>query len=87
MMRRPVLRAFRKLYDQACADLAEMNRRHQSAIADLTHELEEVRAEFEELKAAVRRRVAAEQEVVALRRERELMLALRAERDPALPLQ
>jgi hypothetical protein len=55
-------------------------------MADLDRALAQTRAELEELKAAIRRRVAAEAELAALRRERELMLALNAERDPATPL-
>jgi hypothetical protein len=88
--RRPIVRpganAYRSLLDEARADLAQMHFRHQCRLADLHRELEEVRAAFEELKNVVRRRVAAEQELASLRREAELMRALKAERDLATPL-
>jgi hypothetical protein len=53
----------------------------------LLHELKDVTDEFRQLRKAVLARQNAQDELAALRRERELMLALRAERDPALPLQ
>jgi hypothetical protein len=84
---RPAAAAYAKALAECRADLAQMNFRHQCALADLHRELDQTRAAFEELKDVVRRRVAAEAELASLRRERELMLALSAERDPAMPLQ
>jgi predicted component of type VI protein secretion system len=55
--------------------------------ADLLRQLDELRTELEALKAAIRARQKAQAELDSLHRERELMRALSAERDPALPLQ
>jgi len=75
------------LFAKMKSDLAAMHFKHLCELSDLRRELDTVRAEFEELKDVVRRRVAAEAELASLRRERQLMLALSAERDPAMPLQ
>jgi hypothetical protein len=50
--------AFRRALQQARADLAEMDFRHRCAQADLRRELEQCRAEFDELRAAVLARQA-----------------------------
>ena len=70
IFRRPLIRlnaCYQALLDEAKADLAQLHFRHQCALADLTRELDEVRAELDELKTAVRRRVAAERELAELR--------------------
>jgi hypothetical protein len=77
---RPHIDAYRAALAECRADLAQMNFRHQCALADLHRELDETRAAFEELKAAVRHRVAAERELTNLRTLRD------AERDFGTPL-
>jgi hypothetical protein len=91
---RPGAALFRALYDecradlaQRQADLAQLHFKHQCALADLHRKFDACRVELDQLKDVIRRRVAAEQELRELYRERELMRALSAERDPALPLQ
>jgi hypothetical protein len=64
---RPHLDAYRAALAECRADLAQMNFRHQCALADLHRELDETRAAFEELRRAVRDRIAAEQELSNLR--------------------
>jgi len=81
------VRGFAVALREARADLHDMHFKHLCELADLHRELDKCRAELDALKDIVRRRVAAEAELAALRRERELMRALSAERDPALPLQ
>ena len=83
---RPHIDAYRAALAECRADLSAMNFRHECAMADLQKRLAETRAEFDQLKAVVRVRQRAEKELAGLYRERELMRALRAERDPALPL-
>jgi len=83
---RPCALTWQALYDECSADISAMHFRHQCAQADLRRELDAVRGELEALKAAVRARQTAQAELDGLYRERELMRALSAERDPALPL-
>lgn len=85
--RRPLIRAFKALYDEARADLAQLSFEYQCRLADLHKALEQTRAELDELKTVVRARQHAEQELAALHREREIVRAQAAERDPALRLQ
>jgi hypothetical protein len=85
IFRRPLIRlsaAYKALLDEAKADLAQMHFRHQCRLADLYRELDEVRRELDELKAAVRARQRAESELASLYRERSIARAQAAERDP-----
>jgi len=83
---RPHIDAYRAALAEAKADLSVMNFRHECRIADLLRQLDEVRAAFEELRAAVLARQNAEHELAALHREREIARAQAAERDPCQPL-
>ena len=68
--RRPLIRlsaAYKALLAEARADLAQMHFEHQCRLADLHRELAGVRAEFEALRAVVRARHHAEQELSNLR--------------------
>jgi hypothetical protein len=80
------IEACRATLDVARADLAALARQHQCEIADLRRELNEVRALYDELCAAVRARQLAESELARLYREREIARAERTTRDPAAPL-
>jgi hypothetical protein len=77
---RPHIDAYRRALDEARGDLSVMNFQHECRLADLLRQLDEVRAELDALKDAVRRRVAAERELANLRALRE------AERDPTMRL-
>ena len=77
----------RALFARMKDDLREMADRHAAEAARLRQELDEVRAQFDEFRAAVRARAAADQELAELHREREIQRAQKVERDPALPLQ
>ena len=55
------------LFAKMKSDLAAMHFKHLCELSDLRRELDQTRAEFEELKSIVRRRVAAEQELSHLR--------------------
>jgi len=78
---------FRNALQQAPEELHDMHFKHLCELADLRRELEETRAALAELRAAVRARAAADQELAELHREREIQRAQKVERDPALPLQ
>jgi hypothetical protein len=87
---RPLIRLsaqYKALLDECRADLAQLHFEHRCRVTDLERELAQVRAEFEELKAAVRARQKAQAELDGLYRERELQRALAAPRDLATPLQ
>ena len=77
----------RALFAKMRDDLHEMAARHASEVATLRAELDEVRAQFEELRSLSLARQNAEAELRELYREREIARARAAERDPALPLQ
>jgi hypothetical protein len=64
---RPHIDAYRAALAECRADLAQMHFQHQCWQADLRRELEEVRAELTKLKAVVRARRDAEQELANLR--------------------
>jgi hypothetical protein len=83
---RPSALALKALYDKARADLSAMNFRHECRIADLRHELNETRAAFEELRAAVLARQNAEHALASLYRERAIARARAATRDASAPL-
>ena len=68
-------------------EMREMRSRHVSEMARLRRELDNVRAAFNELRAVSQARQAAEAEVAELRRQRDLLRAFAAERDPTAPLQ
>ena len=83
---RPHIDAYRAALAECRSDLGAMHFAYECRMADLHRELDTCRSELDELKGAIRARQRAEQELAGLYRERELMRALRAERDPALPL-
>jgi uncharacterized membrane protein len=83
----------RLLFGRMQEELRELGARHIAEVARLHRQLEEVRAElagvraaFNELRAVSLARQAAETEITELRRQRELLRAFGAERDPATPL-
>jgi hypothetical protein len=75
------VRGFANALAQARSDLAALNFRHACAQADLRRELDAARSDLAELRAAVLARQAAEQEVAALRRAREIARCAAVERD------
>jgi len=90
---RPHIDAYRAALAECRADLAQMNFRHQCALADLHRELDALRAEleqaraaFDELRSVSLARQRAETEVAELRRMQAIGRARAAERDPATPL-
>ena len=83
----------RALFSQMRAELQEMGAKHlaevttlRARIAALEGEIEEVRAQHAELRAAVLTRTKAEAELASLYRERELQRAQAAVRDLGQPL-
>jgi ABC-type lipopolysaccharide export system ATPase subunit len=74
---------YRRALAEARADLADMSFKSACRHAELMHQLEQCRAELNELRIAVLARQEAEQIVAGLHRQRELARALGAERDPA----
>ena len=81
------VRAFADALREARADLHEMHSRHVAEVAALRRELDEVRAAFDELRTVSLARQRAEVELRGLYRERAIVRARAAERDPAAPLQ
>jgi len=82
--RRPFVRLYKALYDECRADLAALDLKHQRALAAPHAELDRCRADLEQLRNAVRARIAAEAEVERLRA---IKNASTAERDPTMRLQ
>ena len=72
----------RALFAKMRDDLHEMAARHASEVATLRAELDEVRAQFEELRSLSLARQNAEAELRELYRERGIARARAAERDP-----
>jgi chromosome segregation ATPase len=90
---RPHIDAYRAALTEARADLNALHAAHerrqieaQRRQQNLVDELEALRHELSELKSVIRARQRAQAELDGLYRERELMRALAAPRDPALPL-
>jgi hypothetical protein len=79
-------RRAREQFADLRGQLHEMHFRHLCELADLRKELDETRAAFNELRAAVLCRQTAERELAGLYRARDIERARAAERDPALPL-
>jgi Skp family chaperone for outer membrane proteins len=71
---------------EAREDLHGLHFKHQCELADLRRELDKCRADLEELRAAVRARQNAEQELASLHRERAIQRARAQARDPTIPL-
>jgi hypothetical protein len=98
MMRRPrplirLTAAYEALLAEAKGDLARMHFEYSCRQADrdrevdaLRAELAEVRALYDQLRSVSLARAQAEAELVALHRERAIVQARAAERDPATPL-
>jgi hypothetical protein len=87
MMRRKILYSaefiagYRRALAEAREALADHDFKHRCRHAALMADLDALRAELGELKAAVLARTEAEAVVAALHRRREIELALAAERD------
>jgi hypothetical protein len=82
--------AAKRTFADLTAELVEVKRERDDLRRQydwLLAELRDLSGELRELRLAVTARQRAEDELAALHRERELMRALSAERDPALPLQ
>jgi hypothetical protein len=73
---------FARALREARADLDAMHAKHLYEMDELRRELDEVRDAFNQLRAAVTRREQADVEVCALYRERDIVRAKAAERDP-----
>jgi len=78
--------AVRRLFNRMRADLHEQHLRHLCEMSDLRRELDQVRAAFDELRAASLARAQAHAELASLYRERAIHRAQVVERDPATPL-
>jgi len=76
----------RALFARMRADLHKLAARHASEVAALRAELDQVRSEFDELRAVALARQRAEVELGELRRLREIGRARAAERDASTPL-
>ena len=68
------------------SELREIADRHAAEVESLRCELDEVRAQFDELRSVSLARQRAEAELRELYRDRAIARARAAERDPALPL-
>ena len=76
----------RALFARMRDELNEMASRHASEVAVLRTELDEIRAQFDELRAVSLARQRAHAELVGLNRERAIQRARAAERDASTPL-
>ena len=76
----------RALFNEMKQQLQEMAERHANEQRRLRAELEQVHAALRELRAASLRRAQAHDELVSLYRERAIQRARAAERDPAAAL-
>jgi len=81
------VRGFANALREARDDLDDMHCRHVAAMADLHRELDQCRAEFNQLRAAVLARQHADAELAGLYRARSIQQALAAARDESKPLQ
>jgi len=72
----------RAMFARMRDDLHELAARHASEVAALRAELDEVRALYDELRAATFARQRAEAELASLYRERAIRRARAAEREP-----
>jgi len=68
-------------------DLDDLRSRHLRELSDLRRELDQVRANYADLRAVVLARHRTEAELADLRRQRALVEAWAGARDPAAPLQ
>ena len=75
-----------EMFNRMRADLAALSFRHACELADLRRELDQTRAKFDALKAAVRARQRTENELAELYRERAIQRAQVTERDVSAPL-
>ena len=75
----------RALFARMRDELNEMAVRHASEVAVLRTELDEIRAQFDELRAVSLARQRAHAELVGLHRERAIQRARAAERDASTP--
>jgi len=76
----------RQMFGKMRAELHEMHERHIAELARLREELDQARAQFEELRSISLARSRAEVELSELRRLREIGRARVAPRDPLRPL-
>jgi len=76
----------RAMFARMRDELHELAERHAREVAALRAELDQVRAQFDELRAISLARSRAEIEVAELRRLREIGRARLAQHDPAAPL-
>jgi len=77
----------RALFNRMRSDLHDMHFKHQCELAELRKQLDEVRDLYTQLRAATLARPHAEDELASLYRQRELVRAQAAEREPWQPLQ
>jgi len=76
----------RQMFGRMREELHEMAARHVSEVAALRQELDQVRAQFDELRSISLARQRAEAKLAALYRERSIARARAAQRDPGQPL-
>jgi len=79
--------AVRRTFARMRKDLDGLRFQHLRELSDLRRELDQARADYADLRAAVLARHRCEAELADLRRRRALVEAWAGERDPAAPLQ